>query len=249
MTETSVQEAEHQGGILCRALRLLRSAADGQQRAILDGIDAHFDAGELSLITGAIGSGKSTLLHVLSTILRPTSGEVLADGEAVSRYAGSHRDRWRRQAGLAFQSAHFFDELTVLENVLVPLVPNCSSLAAARSTAKKELEAFEIAHLAQRRLAGLSGGERQRITLARALVNEPRFIFADEPTAHQDAPGVELIVKRLQALRDQGAAVIVVSHDDRLKDGELADRCFHLESGKLSLLAPSDSKPAAEETP
>lgn len=220
-------------GIECREVSLSRRTPAGEQKLILDSICATFEAGSLSLVTGVIGSGKTTLLHLLSTILRPSSGEVLADGEAVSRYAPAHRDRWRRQAGLAFQSAHFLDELTVLENVMVPLVTVASSLAEAQQRALAELQRFQIEHLAARRLAGLSGGERQRITLARALVGRPRFVFADEPTAHQDEQGAEAIIARLAALAQQGATVVVVSHDPRLPASGAAQKSWTLDGGRL----------------
>ena len=220
-------------GIECRDVRLVRRTSDGKDREILAGISARFEAGDLALITGAIGTGKTTLLHILSTILRPSSGEVLAEGEAVSRFAPAHRDLWRRRAGLAFQAPHFLEELDVAENVMIPLIPATSSLAGARARVQEELRRFDIAHLADRRLAGLSGGERARITLARALVGDPRFLFVDEPTAHQDSAGAERILSRLADARGRGATVIVVSHDPRLREPGFADRTWRLAEGRL----------------
>ncbi len=220
-------------GIACRDLHLVRRTPEGREHEILAGASAHFDAGAIALITGAIGAGKTTLLHILSTILRPSSGEVLADGEAVSRYDAAHKDLWRRNAGLAFQSPHFLDELSVIENVMIPLVPVAPSLAEARARALAELERFDITHLAERQLAGLSGGERQRITLSRALVGKPRFLFVDEPTAHQDARGAATIETRLLEARAGGATVIVVSHDPRLGRDGFADRSWILLEGRL----------------
>lgn len=226
-------EGKRPRGLSCRELTLRRPRPGGGERVILDAIEADFAAGELSLVTGAIGSGKTTLLHLLAALLRPTAGEVLADGEAVSRYAAAHRDRWRRQVGLAFQSPAFLDELPVLENVMVPLLPAARSLTAARERAAQELERFGVASLADRQLAGLSGGERQRVTLARALCAEPRFVLVDEPTAHQDEQGAALILGRLRALAGEGATVVCVSHDARLRDGDAVDRRWELSAGKL----------------
>lgn len=220
-------------GIECRNLRLVRRTPEGRKHEILAGASAHFDAGAITVITGAIGAGKTTLLYILSTILRPTSGEVLADGDAVSRYDAAHKDVWRRNAGLAFQSPHFLDELSVIENVMIPLVPVAPSLREARTRALAELERLDIAHLAERQLPGLSGGERQRITLARALVGKPRFLFVDEPTAHQDAQGTSTIAVRLLDARADGATVIVVSHDHRLGQAGFADRSWILLEGRL----------------
>ena len=220
-------------GIESREVRLLRRSADGTERVILDGLTAVFPAGSLSLISGPIGSGKTTFLHVLSTILRPSSGEVLADGEVVSRFAPAHRERWRRSAGLAFQAAYFLDNLTVLENTMVPLVPGVRSLEEARERAQSELTRCGMGHLAGRAVAGLSGGERQRVTLARALVGEPRFLFVDEPTAHQDPAGSDLIVERLAEVRATGATIVVVSHDPRLRAEKIADTIWEMSGGRL----------------
>jgi ABC-type lipoprotein export system ATPase subunit len=211
-------------GILCRSLSL-------QQR--LEDVSATFAAGAISLVSGPIGAGKTTLLHVMSGLLRPTSGEVVVDGEAVSRYVGVHRDRWRRQVGIAFQAPRFLDQLGVVENVMVPLVPVAGSLREARRRAAVELERLELGALAERDLASLSGGERQRVGFARAMVGQPRFLFADEPTAHQDAAGVSLILRRLGELRDAGAVVVVASHDARVGKAAAIDHAWLLEAGRL----------------
>lgn len=221
-------------GLECRSLFLTRAGVDGRPRELLRDLSARFEPGALALIDGAVGVGKTSLLHVLSTVLRPSAGEVLADGEAVSRYTSSHRDLWRRQAGIVFQAAHFLDGLSALENVMAPLVPKSASLAQARGSALTELERFQLTGLAARRPAGLSGGERQRVSLARALVGQPRFVFADEPTAHQDAEGFDLVLARLSELKAAGAVVVVVSHDPRLLASGLADARWHLTGAGLA---------------
>ena len=220
-------------GLECRALGLVRQTPRGETRVILREVSARFEPGTLSLIRGPIGAGKTSLLHLLSALLRPTTGEVLADGEPVSRYIAAHRDRWRRQAGLVFQGAHFLDGLSVIENVMAPLVPRGSSLSRMHRRGMDELERLGIGSLAQRSLAGLSGGERQRVSLARALVGDPRYLFADEPSAHQDAEGMDLIVSRLRHVRASGAVVVVVSHDPRFLEAGVADTRWTLVNGSL----------------
>lgn len=222
-------------GLVCRDVRLVRRTTQGDSCVVLDGITAEFPAGSLSLITGSIGAGKTTFLHILCTILRPSAGVVEADGAPVSRFTSVHRDRWRRQAGLALQAAHFFEELTALENVMLPLVPRALSLSQARARAFAELERFGVQALARRSMGGLSGGERQRITLARALVGRPRYLFADEPTAHQDTAGSALILDRLAAARADGVTVVVVSHDARVRDANVSDRVWQLAAGRLDV--------------
>lgn len=220
-------------GLSCHDLRLVRSTPEGEERVILDGVDAAFPRGTLSLITGPIGAGKTSLLHILSTLLRPTAGEVIADGEAISRYTSSHRDLWRRRVGFAFQTPHVLAELSVLENVMVPMIPTAPSLAAARDAAFAELERLGVASLATRRVAGLSGGERQRVILARALAHRPAFVFADEPTAHQYPAGAALLLERLAQARDDGAVVVIVSHDEAVRTSALVDAQWNLDAGAL----------------
>lgn len=243
----AVAQSAAQSGLQARDVRLLRPTPEGRERAILDGVTATFPVATLSLLGGVIGSGKSTLLAILASILRPTSGEVWADGEPVSRFSPSHRDRWRRQVGLAFQASHFFDDLSVRENVMAKLVPTARSLRAAADAAQQELEALQVAHLADRALAGLSGGERQRVSLARALVGQPRYVFADEPTAHQDDAGAALIVERLSAVRDAGATVIVASHDGRIAKLASVEQIFTLKEGRLTIADAHDG--ARDDTP
>lgn len=220
----------------CRELSLVRVDARGQERVILDRVHADFMPGKLHLITGSIGAGKTSLLHLLSTLLRPTSGEVLAGQEPISRYSAAHRDRWRRQVGLAFQNPHFLAGMSALENVMVPLIPTASSLAQARDAAMAQLESLEAGHLAGRGVGSLSGGERQRVILARALVRQPSYLFADEPTAHQDPEGALALMRRLGQERDRGALVLMVSHDKVAREAAQVDQRWHLEAGRLEPL-------------
>ncbi|MEO1270360.1 MAG: ATP-binding cassette domain-containing protein [Myxococcota bacterium] len=234
--------------LIGRDLTLIRPPSRGVDgpRTILDGVEAHFPSGSFNLIVGAIGSGKTTLLHLFAALLRPTRGVVIADGQEVSRYSGPHRDRWRRNVGLAFQTPLAMAELSALENVMLPLIPRVATLGEARRRALHQLESFQVAHLQGRSTASLSGGERQRITLARALVAKPSLILADEPTAHQDPEGARQIMAVLDHERARGATLVVVSHDTALIDNTAAasEAIWRLHSGKLHRL---ESKPALRE--
>lgn len=220
-------------GLACRALRLVRTTPDGADRVILADVTAGFPAASLSVIEGPVGAGKSTLLYLLAALIRPTAGEVLADGEPVSRFVPEHRDRWRQQVGLAFQSDLFIDELTAVENTMAPLVPRSGTLRESRALARRALDQLAIGHLADRPILELSAGERQRVTLARALVGAPRFLLVDEPTAHQDDAGAALIAERLRNAREAGNTVVVTTHDDRLQQLGLADKNWSLREGRL----------------
>lgn len=222
-------------GLACKAITLTRRDPHGEERAILDGLDASFGPGTVTVIEGATGAGKSTLLHVLGGLLRPHQGEVLADGQAVSRFTAAHRDRWRQSVGLVFQHPHLLSGLTVLENVMLPLVPRGHPVGDLRQQALAALERTAIGHLAGRDPNDLSGGEQQRVSLARALVSQPRFLLADEPAAHQDRAGLAHVSEQLAAAAATGAVVVVVSHDPRLAGW----RRLRLESGRLNPIDPA----------
>ncbi len=203
------------------------------ERRILDGIDATFAPAEVSLVAGPTGSGKSTLLHLLSGLLRPTEGTVFAGDAPISRWTAGHRDRWRRDVGVALQDPHLLPGLTALENVILPLVPRGEPLAELRRRAAGALESLGAARLAGEMSGALSGGERQRVGLARALVSEPGYLLVDEPTAHQDDGGVGIVVAALEAARARGAVVVASAHDPRLLEAGLAGRTLRLVAGRL----------------
>jgi ABC-type lipoprotein export system ATPase subunit len=180
-------------------------------------VDARFEPGRPALVTGATGAGKTTLLAVLGGILRPTAGTVRHGRDPVSRFTAGHRDRWRRQVGIALQSPHLIEGLSVLENVMLPLVPLARSAAELRDRAQRALEDVQCARLAGEDASRLSGGERQRVALARAIVSGPSILLVDEPTAGQDDAGVDVVRGVLARAADGGAVVVAASHDPRLE--------------------------------
>jgi ABC-type lipoprotein export system ATPase subunit len=204
----------------------------GREVPVLRSVNAAFAKGSAVLVTGAMGAGKSTLLHILAGILRPTEGEVLMEGKAVSRWTAAHRDRWRRNVGIVFQTTHLWPELTPLENVFLPLVPRGVSLNDLRSQGQESLEAFAVLHLAGRKVRDLSGGEKQRLALARAWVARPPLLLVDEPTSHQDDEGVKILLEKIGADVRRGATVIVASHDPRIESGPFRER-WRLAGGNL----------------
>ncbi len=220
-------------GLFLEDVRLERVAAEGRSRVVLDDLSAHFAPGSLSLVRGPTGSGKSTLLGILGGLLRPTAGVVRHDGEPVSRWSAAHRDRWRRRVGIAFQRPALLDGLTSLENVMVPKVPSARRRLALRQAATEALEAVSMAELAGRVVESLSGGERQRVACARALIGHPDVLLLDEPTAHQDDHGVEVVMRAAGAAALRGAVVIVASHDPRFDSVEIVDAHWELREGRL----------------
>ena len=221
------------GGLSCRAVDFVRCDGEGREHVVLRGATASFPASVCTLVSGPNGSGKTTLLHLLGAILRPTAGEVLAGGVAVSRFTANHRDRFRRDAGICFQRSELWTDLSALENVMVPAVPRGWALSELRRRAGAALERVGAARLAGRPAGALSIGERQRVALARALVASPTYLLADEPTAHQDDRAVSLVAAALAEEARRGAAVVVTSHDPRLVGQDWIERRYVLGEARL----------------
>jgi len=220
--------------LVCQNVSLYRRRADGSERAILKHVDATLTAGEGALISGKTGAGKSTLLHLLAGLLRPSQGQITANGQPVSRWNTVHRDIWRRQVGIVFQHPRFINEFTVLENVILPMIPRGTSLTQLRKLAWEALDTFGIPHLAKQKMPSLSGGEQQRVSIARAIVSRPAILIADEPTAHQDDEGAALIIEKFAGWKLPHTIVIVAAHDPRWAQyGKFADKHFLLEDGRL----------------
>lgn len=218
----------------CKEVELSHKQENGEQaKRILHPVSCVFAGGESTLITGDTGAGKSSFLHILSALQRPTAGVVNADGIPISRLLAPHRDNWRKQAGLVFQHALLFEDLTVLENVMLPLVNRGGSISTLRERAMAILQLLTMDHASAQTARLLSGGESQRVAIARALVAEPSFLFMDEPTAHQDRSGVDIVLNCLESVCGRKGVVVVVSHDPRLVREELFDQFFHLQNGCL----------------
>jgi lipoprotein-releasing system ATP-binding protein len=206
---------------------------------VLRGLDLEVEAGEFLSVVGQSGSGKSTLLHLLGTLDQPDQGEICLDGVRIDHLPSERRDALRNQTfGFIFQFYHLLPELTTLENVLTPAMITHSvwqwwgQRKALRSRAEELLERMGLSHRLQHRPRELSGGEMQRATIARALINQPRILLADEPTGNLDEEAGRQIVALLRDLnRQEGLTIIMVTHNRELV-GE-TDRVVRLTAGRL----------------
>ena len=220
--------------LVCQNVSLYRRRADGAERAILQGLNATLNAGQVIMVSGETGAGKSTLLHLFAGLLRPSEGRIIVNGQTVSGWNTVHRDRWRRQVGIVFQHPHLLSDLTVLENVILPMIPRGGSIARLRMFAWEAIEACGIRHLAGQNAAALSGGEQQRVSIARAIISRPAILIADEPTAHQDDEGTELIINNLIRWKRPDNITIIAAHDPRWERHEaFFDKHFSIENGRL----------------
>ena len=220
---------------ILRAAGVTKVFGEGERavRAV-DGVDLAVHAGELILIMGPSGSGKTTLLTIIGGLLRPTSGLVFIDGAEITALGERELTALRRRAvGFIFQSFNLWESLSVVENVELALNIAGRNGRFARDHARELLTARGLGHRLRFRARDLSGGEKQRVSIARALANDPQLILADEPTANLDSHHGREVMHLLRdiALSD-GRAVVVVSHDQRLR--EVADRTLWLEDGRIA---------------
>jgi putative ABC transport system ATP-binding protein len=211
----------------------------------LDDVTLDIPAGQMTLLMGPSGSGKSTLLAVLSGLLRPDTGQVLALGQDLWGMNDVQREQFRlRNCGFVFQGYNLFSALTARQQLeMVLRWGEGASARAARNRASEMLSLLGLARRAHLRPIELSGGEKQRVAIGRALIKEPQFCFADEPTSALDWAHGEQVVELLRnAAHDRGATVLVVAHDPRII--RYADRVFYLEDGRLQ---DSEDEPAQHE--
>jgi putative ABC transport system ATP-binding protein len=203
----------------------------------LAGAGLAVDAGEIVAVMGPSGSGKSTLLHCLAGIVRPDAGRVRFDGRDVTALSDAERSALRRRAfGFVFQFGQLVPELPCVENVALPLRLEGVRRREAQRRALAWLERLEVAELAGALPGEVSGGEGQRVAVARALVGQPRVVFADEPTGALDSLNGERVMQLLTtAARDSGAAVVLVTHEPRV--AAYSDREVVVRDGRTRDLA------------
>jgi putative ABC transport system ATP-binding protein len=218
-----------------RGHNLTRTFGEGETltTALYD-VSLDLYAGQIALLMGPSGSGKSTLLAVLSGLLHPSAGEVIALGENVWKMSDRQRERFRlSHAGFIFQGYNLFPALTARQQLeMVLRWGEGASGREARRRADEMLSLLGMAKKARLRPAELSGGEKQRVAIGRALIKNPQFLFADEPTSALDWAHGEQVVELLRnAAHERGATILVVAHDSRIIP--FADRVLYLEDGSL----------------
>ena len=212
--------------------RLYPARAEANSGVIraLDNFSLTVDAGEWIAIMGPSGSGKSTLVNLIGCLDHPTTGEIWLDGENVANLSAKQLNRIRAEKiGFVFQQFHLIPYLTALENVLLAQYVHSMT---DRQEALEALERVGLKGRAEHLPSQLSGGEQQRVSIARALINDPKIVLADEPTGNLDAVNEEIVLRLLRELHQQGRTIVMVTHDPVV--ARLADRRLELHHGKIA---------------
>jgi lipoprotein-releasing system ATP-binding protein len=205
------------------------------QLKVLKGIDIEIAKGEVVAIVGASGAGKSTLLHILGTLDSPDKGKVLINDVDVFRYSSKNLAAFRnRSIGFVFQFHNLLPEFSALENVMIPgLIGNRSTESEVRKRAGELLDRLGLSSRAEHKPSELSGGEQQRTAVARALINSPQMILADEPSGNLDSRNaIELHSLFFKLREEMGQTFVIVTHNEELS--KMADRRVEIKDGVIS---------------
>jgi len=222
-----------------RALRRVYIEEDGSELVILDGVEIAIATAEAVAIIGASGAGKSTLLHLLGCLDRPTDGEVLLEGRAVSTLSEMDLAAVRnRRIGFVFQFHHLLREFSATENVMMPMLIAGVAAEQAQARANELLSQVGLGARLSHKPSELSGGEQQRVAVARALANRPSVVIADEPSGNLDTHTSDQLHDLLFRMRDMhGVALVVATHNRELADR--ADRILLLKEARLQSFYPA----------
>jgi cell division transport system ATP-binding protein len=211
-------------------LRQVSKRYSGEHAALL-GVSLAIDRGEWVYLAGPSGAGKSTLLKMIAGMERPTSGTVAVNGQDLARLKASGLPYLRRKLGLMFQQQTLLNDRSVLANVMLPLLVCGTARADAEKRARAALDKVGLLKQAQALPLELSGGEQQRVAVARAIVNRPQIILADEPTANLDRASANRVMEALRAFHGVGVTCVIATHDEGLlRDGE---RVVLLDQGRV----------------
>jgi lipoprotein-releasing system ATP-binding protein len=205
----------------------------GLELTVLKGINLTIAQGEILAIVGASGAGKSTLLHILGTLDRPTSGTVLFEGQDLFQLSDQKQAEFRnRRIGFVFQFHHLLPEFTALENICLPAYIQNRSSHDAQAEATSLLKDVGLEHRMNHKPGELSGGEQQRVAVARALIQQPNLVLADEPTGNLDTHTGDALFTLMRTLnRSRGITFVIVTHNEKLS--AQADRIIHMEDGQI----------------
>jgi len=200
----------------------------------LQSIDLHVKEGSVVVIRGSSGSGKSTVLSLISAIAKPTSGEVIVDQKQISKLSDKFASEYRlNNIGIVFQKYNLVEEISVEQNVILPLIPKNMDPQEVQKKVDHVLDLFSIKHYKDTAVKNLSGGEQQRVAIARAYINEPKIIIADEPTANLDEALSLEFIEILKGLKKENKTVVIATHDPLFFDLGIVDQYITMKNGHI----------------
>ena len=200
----------------------------------LDGVSLTFRKGEVVVLKGMSGSGKSSMLSLIAGLSKPTEGEVIVDAKHISKLADHFATSFRREnIGMIFQKYNLIADLSVKENILLPLVPLNLKSEELEKRLSKELKQFNLLDKKDTQVKKLSGGEQQRCAIARANINNPKIILADEPTANLDEKLSLEFIESLREMKSEKRTIIIATHDPLFFDLDFVDKIVEVRHGKV----------------
>ncbi len=206
------------------------------QVTALKNINLSINEGELIVLKGSSGSGKSTILSLIAALNKPTSGEVIVDSKKISKLPDNFASIYRRDnIGFIFQKYNLIADISVKENILLPLIPLNPDTSELDEKLNSVMEKFKISHKKENLVKNLSGGEQQRVAIARANVNNPKIIIADEPTANLDKKLSLHFIEILKELKTAGKTIVVATHDPLFFDLDFVDREIEVSNGTIAV--------------
>lgn len=226
-----MEEREH---IRTELVRKVYNAGRPDETIALHDVSVAINRGGVTVVKGPSGSGKTSLLSAIGCMSRPTAGRILVDGKDVVKLPERFlTDLRRKKFGFIFQQYHLIRNLSVMENILLPLYPTDMSPAEMKRRALAVMDRLAMSGKKNLEVKDLSGGEQQRAAIARALINDPAIIVADEPTAHLDHVLAAEFMRILSGLHDEGRTIVIATHDPFVFGHELVGRTIAMRDGRL----------------
>lgn len=200
----------------------------------LDNINLQIRKGEIVMLKGVSGSGKSTLLSLIASMQKPSSGDIIVNGEQIAKLPDLHAANFRnRNLGYVFQDFNLIPSLDVIQNISLPLIPQNLPQQQIEEDIKEAMEIANISHKKDEMVSNLSGGEKQRVAIARALVTKANILLFDEPTANLDKDNALKFLELLKEFKDLKKTVVVATHDSIFDNNENFDFTVNMENGKI----------------
>ena len=220
--------------IKINSLTKLYSQNSNENFYVLKNINLKLKEGSLSVIYGESGSGKSTLLSIIAAITKPTSGELQVEGECITSYSDYFASSYREQKiGFITQEFHLFDAFTLEQNISVALALSSLNIEEIETKVLKITKQLHIEHKLKSKVSNLSGGEKQRCIIARALINNPKIILCDEPTANLDTKNAQRFLTILSDLKKMNKTIIIVTHDSIFDKLDMIDNKYIMKDGEI----------------